>query len=212
MKMVLDHFFILTEPKAKVGDLLLSLGLEESFSRDHQGQGTSNRRFELSNSMLELLWVRDATEANTGPGKDLLFPERVTQKDASPFGIILARIEGDSIGTPFDGWRYQPDYFEPPMAFHVANNSSNRLEPLCIYAPFLEPIDREIEPGTFKSVSNVRISVPVKSMSKALLQSACAVGLEIKYGKEHLMEVFFDGQLQSKSKDLRPDLPLIVYW
>jgi len=35
MKMELDHFFILTKPNARVGNLLLSLGLEEGFSRDH---------------------------------------------------------------------------------------------------------------------------------------------------------------------------------
>jgi hypothetical protein len=212
MKMELDHFFILTKPNARVGDLLLSLGLEESFSRDHEGQGTSNRRFELSNSMLELLWVRDADEANNGPGKDLLFSERVSEKDASPFGIILTSKESETLNMPFDGWSYQPDYFESPMAFHVGSNSSNILEPLCIYAPFVAPVNRRIELGKFRSVSNICISVPVESMSEALLQSAEADRLEIKYGKEHLIEVFFDGQIESQSKDLRPDLPLIVYW
>ncbi len=52
MNLELDHTFILVKPEAKVADLLLSLGMEESFSREHQGQGTSNRRFEFSNGML----------------------------------------------------------------------------------------------------------------------------------------------------------------
>ena len=43
MNLELDHFFILTDPGAEVGDLLSSLGIEESFGRDHEGQGTSNR-------------------------------------------------------------------------------------------------------------------------------------------------------------------------
>ncbi len=48
MKLELDHFFILVEPEAKVAELLIELGLEESFSRVHPGQGTSNRCFNFS--------------------------------------------------------------------------------------------------------------------------------------------------------------------
>jgi len=59
MTLELDHFFVVVDPKGKVADLLVALGMEESFSRGHPGQGTSNRRFELSNSMFEFLWVRD---------------------------------------------------------------------------------------------------------------------------------------------------------
>ena len=59
MNLELDHFFILVEPEAKVANLLVELGLEESYSRVHEGQGTTNRCFKFSNSMMELLWLRD---------------------------------------------------------------------------------------------------------------------------------------------------------
>ena len=45
MNLEIDHVFILVEPGAKVADRLLPLGFEESFGRDHPGQGTFNRRF-----------------------------------------------------------------------------------------------------------------------------------------------------------------------
>jgi len=35
MSLELDHIFILVRPGAIVADLLLSIGMEESFSRDH---------------------------------------------------------------------------------------------------------------------------------------------------------------------------------
>lgn len=222
--LALDHFFILVEPEAKVASLLVELGLKESFRRDHPGQGTSNRCFSFSNSKLELLWLRDAEEASNGPAAGLRFFARSTNKYASPFGLIFNRKSSGNkshdLGLPFDGWSYQPDYFSAPMAFHVGNNSANLIEPLCIYAPFMEPakrnIDLAIEKGRFKSISHVHIHVPEESISQELASASQAEGLTVEYGKEHLMEVTFTGANKGKascfSKDLRPAIPLILYW
>ena len=212
LNLELDHFFILTEPQAKAGDLIASLGVEESFGRNHEGQGTSNRRFPVSNSMLELLWVRDTEEARNGPGKRLLFPERVEDEGASPFGLIFTRKDSVKGSQPFDGWQYQPDYFDTPMAFHVGNNSSQINEPLCIYAPFVEPTDKKIEKGTFKSISKVKITVPSKTVSEVLSKAENANGLEIVLGEKHLMEVTFNVGTCGLSRDFRPSLPLIIKW
>lgn len=212
MRLELDHIFILVEPEAEVADLLLSLGMVESFSRTHQGQGTSNRRFEFSNGMLEFLWVRDPEEAMTGPARDLLIPERAESPTSSPFGIILQRKDNTPLNTPFAGWKYQPEYFEPPMSFHVGVNSSNLLEPLCIYAPFIEPCVRETEEGTFKSISNVKIYTPVKKPSEVLAEVHKAERLSLAYGDQHLMEVTLDENIRGLSKDFRPDIPLIIHW
>lgn len=212
LNLELDHFFILTEPEAKAGDLIASLGVKESFSRDHKGQGTSNRRFPVSNSMLELLWVRDEEEARTGPGKNLLLAERSKSQAASPFGLIFTRKDKADNALPFSGWNYQPDYFTPPMAFHVGENSNQVTEPLCIYAPFVEPIDRQIEKGTFQSISHVKVTVPSESISDTLLCASNSDSLDIALGAEHLLEVIFNAGVCGQSKDLRPDLPLIIRW
>jgi len=113
---------------------------------------------------------------------------------------------------PFRGWKYQPDFFKPPMAFHVGINSETLDEPLCIYMPFVKPVNRIIETGTFKSISNVCVYVPLNFMSQTLLALKSAAGIQIKKGKEHLMEVTFDGGKCRLSKDLRPNLPLIINW
>lgn len=212
MNLELDHFFILTDKPKAAGDLLVSIGIEESFSRDHDGQGTSNRRFELSNSMLEILYVRDIEEAVNGPAKNMRFPERVENPLASPFGIILTRTDGSDNDMPFGGWKYQPDYFESPMAFHIGSNSEILEEPLCIYAPFVGPVYRTEEKGTFNSVSDVNVNVPVTVFSETLRSLISVDRLKIAQGDEHLMEVTFDRGSCGRSKDLRPVLPLIVNW
>ncbi len=212
MNLELDHFFILVEPEANVANLLAELGLEESYSRVHAGQGTTNRCFKFSNSMMELLWLRDEEEANNGPASGLRFPERLSDENASPFGLIFNRKNSDDLLMPFNGWSYQPDYFSAPNAFHIGSNSDNLTEPLCIYVPFMQPVERTIEKGPFKSISHVHLHVPVESLSEELQAVSHSGGLSIECGVEHLMEVTFNQKSCGFSKDLRPGLPLILHW
>lgn len=210
MNLELDHFFILTDKPKEAGDLLAAMGIQESFSRDHAGQGTSNRRFEFSNGMLEILYVRDREEASNGPAKNLRFAERVENPDASPFGIILSRTDDTDLAMPFSGWKYQPDYLTPPMAFHIGSNSEILEEPLCIYAPFIHPLKRTAEKGLFRSVSRVRVAVPVEAMSDTLLAIRMIDRLQIERGDEHLITLTLDKGQSGRVKDLRPVLPLLV--
>ncbi|NOX42241.1 MAG: VOC family protein [Gammaproteobacteria bacterium] len=214
MNLELHHFFILVEPEAKVAKLLLSLGMQEGTRNKHEGQGTSNRRFNFSNGTLELLWVHDAEEAIRGPGRDMFFPERAEDPTASPFGVILNRKDNASLKMPFEGWKYEPVYFAPPWAFHVGANSSNLLEPLCIYVPFIEPEPSacKVKEGTFKSISKVHIYTPSEPVSDVLGVADTADRLAIDHGKRHLMEITFDNQMSGFTRDLRPHIPLILHW
>ena len=133
MNLELHHFFILVKPSGEVADLLSLLGMPEGTRNKHEGQGTSNRRFNFSNGTLEILWVHDVQEAMDGPGRDMFFPERVGSPTACPFGLIFNR-----------------------------KDNADRLS--------------------------------------------------IEHGEEHLMEVTFNENQLGRSKDFRPNLPLIVRW
>lgn len=224
MNLELDHFFILTKPGAPVAERLIELGMTEGSSNQHPGQGTCNRRFFFPNGgMLELLWVHDTGEANTGPGRDLRFAERAANPDASPFGIILRRKDNLNTGLPFPGWTYQPDYFEPPMSFHIGENAKELAEPLCIYMSFVDPdkpypgqetLDKETPNATghFHTLTEIHVSTPNPTSCPVLDQVNNADKVYIHHGKPHLIKVIFDNQQQGQQCDLRPDLPLIVYW
>jgi len=214
MNLELHHFFILVEPGGEVADLLSSLGMPGGTRNKHEGQGTSNRRFNFLNGTLEILWVHDVEEAINGPGRNLFFPERAGSPTACPFGVIFNRKNNNSLEMPFEGWKYEPDYFQPPWAFHIGANSKNVLEPLCIYMPFIEPGKsiNSVDNGVFRIISKVHIYTPSVPMSDVLGIANTADRLSIEYGEDHLMEVTFDDNLLGLSKDLRPDMPLIVRW
>lgn len=214
MNLVLHHFFILVKPGADVADLLISIGMFEGARNIHEGQGTSNRRFNFLNGMLELLWVHDKEEATTGPGRDMLLAERAIDKKASPFGIVLSRKDNSSLDMPFEGWKYEPVYFQSPWAFHIGANSKNIAEPLCVYIPFIEPGSRKgnDENKIFGAISNVTVHTTSNPMSSVLAKVGNTESLSILNADEHLMEVTFNHNKADQSRDFRPDIPLVVNW
>jgi len=214
MNLELHHFFILVEPGGKVAELLAAIGMQEGTRNTHEGQGTSNRRFFFSNGALELLWIHSDKEAMQGPGQGMLLAERAKGKKASPFGVIFNRKDDIDLEMPFRGWKYKPDYFQSPWAFHIGDNSNNTVEPLCVYMPFVEPGMQKgsDENVLFNTISKVIVYTPSKSLSHVINVVNKADRLSVKRGQEHLMEITFNDNKDDLSHDFRPDIPLIVHW
>ncbi len=115
---------------------------------------------------------------------------------------------------PFNGWSYQPTYFEPPNAFHVGANSHNISEPLCIYVTLTLP-QSSVNKGKINSsfaISNVCIHIPSADPNEVLEAVERADRLSIQYSKEHLMEMVLNDRSWGKVVDFRPEIPLIMYW
>ena len=209
----LDHFLILTEPAAPQAELLTSIGLVEGTPNTHPGQGTANRRFFFSNAMLELAYIRDADEAAQGPARGLHFGERANDAGASPFAIVVRRT-ADSRDDPFPGWRYYPEYFSRDQYFHVGENSDVLEEPLCICMPVMPPAPASQPPPMepFTEVTELRVSVPADRPSAVLKTIGQCARITLTLGEPHHMEIVFNEAEEGRSKDLRPDLPLLICW
>lgn len=213
MTIQLDHFFILTEPGAPQADLLSDLGLVEASPNVHPGQGTANRRFKLSNTFIELIYIRDPDEAIAGPATRMRIVERASVTGASPFGIVVRRTT-ESNDDPFPGWRYYPQYFNADQYFNVGENSDVLEEPLCICMPATPPSpQKQPKPREpFVKVTELRVSVPVGRFSAVLRTVGQCACVKLTPGEPHHMEIVFNEGQAGESKDLRPDLPLGIYW
>ena len=213
MTMELDHVFILTGPGAPQADLLVEAGMVEGSPNSHPGQGSANRRFFFTNSMLELLYIRDSSESVSGPASGLKLAERLADSNASPFGLVVRTIS-PSVDFPFPGWPYFPEYLDGDKYFHIGDNSDVLDEPLCILLPSypqsaVAPPD-PAEP--FTTVTSVRINVPVTKPSVALQSLSDIKRVSIQFGKPHLMEIVFGDGASKQQKDFRPVLPLKIRW
>lgn len=213
MTIELDHFFILTSPGAAEAELLSSTGLVEGPRNRHPGQGTANRRFFFSNTALELIYIDDAGEAQNGPGRGLRIVDRAENHGASPFGIIV-KSDDESTDAPFPGWRYCPKYFQTDQCFHIGANSDLLAEPSCICMPHNLPgVDTELRlANAGKTLTELRISVPVDRLSAPLMAIAACELVSIRMNEPHAMELAFNNRAAGKTRDLAPDLPLIVHW
>ena len=192
--------------------MLTDIGLVEGAANDHPGQGTSNRRFFFSNSMLELLYIRDAREATVGPGSRLRLAERIADCFASPFGLVF-RATDESTSAHFPGWQYFPEYLSAGQYFHVGENSGNFDEPLCILLPQTssQPT-RQPGNGRFDRVTEVRASFPSRRISPVLENAGQCRMLSLIPRESHHMEIVFNGHREHQSEDFRPFLPLTISW
>ena len=213
MTIALDHLFVLTDPGAPQADLLSDIGLVEGTPNDHPGQGTANRRFFFSDTALEFLYVRDANEAANGRGSRLRIPERAINTKASPFGLIV-RATGASTDVPFPGWRYCPEYFRVDQCFHVGENSDLLEEPLCICMPLNPPLaEAQLRlANPHMTVTEIRISVPVVQPSLALKAVVECERISLRLNEPHRLEIIFNEEEEGASKDMTPELPLVIRW
>ncbi len=213
MTLELDHLFILTDPGAPSAELLINIGLIEGTRNDHPGQGTANRRFFFSNAVLELLYLRDVSEAANSRASRLRFQERANNTNASPFGLISKTVAGTTV-EPFPGWRYCPPYFQADQCFHVGENSDLLEEPLCICMPQSMPLPKpQRQPeNPLMTLSEVRISVPITRPSSTLQTFAKNQLISLQLNKPHGMELIFNEAREGRSKELMPELPLLIRW
>ena len=209
MSIELHHFFILADPGAPEADLLLEAGLIEGASNDHPGQGTANRRFFFPNTMLELIYIRDAVEARTGAGKDLRIVDRYITDGASPFGLVVRPL-GDTPDVPFASWDYCADYLPPGKPFLIGNNSDVLEEPLCVCSPIgvpmMDPPADTINQNLL--LTQLELSLPVAFPSTTLVAIASSGRITLVTGKPHHMALTFNNAQDGIFLDFRPELPL----
>lgn len=214
MTMYLDHIFILTSPGAPEAERLSAIGFCEGNSNTHPGQGTSNRRFFLDNFTIELLFVSDATEADTGAGNRLGILNRSNDIKASPFGIVV-RSTDEETAPDFPSWQYFPDYFPDNWCFYIGENSDQLEEPLCICMPLSLPKPQKV-PDQYANpdwqLTELTIRAPLTEFSATLREFASIENITIEPGDSHRMTMKLNDGTAGRSEDLMPELPLVLEW
>ncbi|WP_452221516.1 hypothetical protein [Lacinutrix salivirga] len=235
-----DHVNIWIKDPKKTKQKLIDIGftaVPDSLSVIHKGQGTSGRYFNFLNTYLELVFVYDQKEfkQNAIKNKDLDFTERANFKNngASPFSIALKLKDYKVEGILFEKVKYHQSWMEDNGSIYSAKNSKTHLKEPSIFVVY-----PEIEANVFESITalentpsedslwktffkhsngaeqltNITITSTDLDVTTKTIKAVNAIdNLTIKNGKEHLMELYFDNNVQGKTFDLRPELPLIIH-
>ena len=238
--LLLDHFNIWVKNPVETKNRLENIGftaVPDSLSAIHHGQGTAGRYINFLNGYLELIFVYDHNELeeNSKTNNRLDFAERANfeKNGASPFSIALKVKEYNVEKIPFEKVRYHQTWMKKNSSIYSAKSSKKHIKEPSVFVVY-----PEIESAMFESTSALD-SVPsedeqwkeffkhsneAKKLTNAIITSTTSdlntetmkavngiKNLTVKNGSEHLMELFFDNNVQGKSFDLRPELPLIVY-
>lgn len=214
MRIELDHLFVCTTPGAPEAEKFVQFGLHEGPPNQHPGQGTANRRFAFANAMIELLWVSDASEAQSQSARRTLLWERWSGREhnASPFGICLRPVDPQDIGPPpFPAWQYRPAYLPDPLVMHIGEVGIE--EPMWVYLSFMRRAQRKqwfIEhPIGIREITGLTLISPVPLRSPVAQRIVESGVLSVRMGATSLLEIEFDSNRRKEHVDFRPHLPLV---
>lgn len=236
----LDHFNIWVEHPAETKKQLTDIGftaVPDSLCKIHHGQGTTGRYFYFLNTYLELIFVFDQEELEENVAKniDLDFIERSNYKSngASPFGVALQVADYSTNKIQFEKFKYHQEWMGKNNNIYTAMSSKTNLFEPSVFVVYpaiqtdrfetLEDLNQIPEeyalwrefykhPNGAKKLTKIEIT----SMNVALNSETMKVvngieNIEVKQGDEYLMQLYFDDQIQHKTHDLRPGLPLIIH-
>jgi hypothetical protein len=214
---VLDHVFVLCAEGAPEAEALTRFGLREGSANTHPGQGTACRRFFFRNAYVELLWVHDATEAQSPGSRPTRLFERwsARRSGASPFGVVLRSAGPGLAEPPFPTWPYRPSYLPPELAIDVAAGTL-LSEPELFYFRWPRRSsdlagEAIVHDPPFGEIAAVGITGPELSPRSASLRAVEAAGLvSFPTGAKHVLHVDFGRGPRERSVDFRPELPVVL--
>jgi hypothetical protein len=217
-KLRLDHLFILVKPGAPERKALETAGFVVAPEvNKHDGQGTASITVELEDGFLELMWVEQSVSVSSGMERAV---EKFRQKaewrtsGRSPFGICLSRMKpGVDPVYPFPTWSIAMPWMAPGTSMVMLTTREDLLSPSVSVHPHPTHQKASLHPNGVKRITSLRIVAPRDYTPAQSVAYARDIGvIKLGSGDEWFADVTFDGGAQNKTRDLRPDLPVMIHY
>jgi hypothetical protein len=218
-----DHVWIMVSPNAPERAALERAELQISKEvNHHEGTGTSSITVEFENSYLELMWLDPAVPV--APGLERAaekYRQRMPWRTSgwSPVGLGFRRTTASNDALPFPTWSWTAEWMPKGSSMEMLTPRDDTRSPALFIEPraltdtgkqaqralvYHHPIGvhratavRLVSPKTYRLIE------PLTYLQKMRV-------LDLAEGAEWLVELTFDGGKEKKSKDLRPDLPIVI--
>jgi hypothetical protein len=222
----LDHVFIVVEPGAPgAAAALQSAGLTlQSTARTHPGQGTSSIAVMFENAYLELIWV-DTTvpvdSRNAAAFEWFRKAEAWRVNGASPFGLGLRRMPGDSAALPVPVRLEFAEWLPAGSAYELLHQPSDTLAAEFFVVPAPNAVPRWVDrarvrfPEWFRHSSGERAITLVRihgvpEHEPAAFRALRPARIDMVRAAAPLLELHLDDGSAGRRADLRPVLPLVL--
>jgi len=228
-----DHVWIVVHPDAPERAALERAGLQISPNvNHHDGQGTSSITTEFQNSYLELMYPDP--KVSVDPGHEAVvekFRNRMLWRTSGwcPIGIGLHRTSAGKESFPFPTWTVNMPWMPAGSGIEILTARDDTKSPSIFVEPPALGVDeakniaaiqmKSTDSAVFQHPLGVQRITAVRLVSPSKYQPAPAVSyleklgvVTVQSGDEWMLEIVFDGGKQASSKDLRPDLPLVIHY
>jgi hypothetical protein len=224
-----DHVWIVVARDAPERAALEKAGLKISPDVNrHDGQGTASITADFQNSYIELIWPDPTVSVAPGAERGVeKFKNRMNWRTSGwcPIGIGLHRV-GTATPLPFPTWTIAPDWMPKGTAIEILTSRDDTKSPSFFIEPDVlavkergktdknDPKSRSLQHGIgVKRITEIRLVKPKGYQpvaAFAYLEKARI--FQSSEGNEWVVEITFDGGQKSQTKDLRPDLPLVIHY
>ena len=226
-----DHVWILVSPGAPQRAAFERLGLIPAPGVNrHVGQGTASITFEFKNAFVELLWVDSSVPVAPGSEAAVRKFTRRQQWATSggcPFGIALHRTPDAPDSLPFESWPLHQQWMPPGVSFAMLTPRADSLSPALwvmprstavkdLDDPASAPVDSIRatalrQPGYMSTLTRVRlVCTPSYRPTDAMSELAREGVFELRQERGWLLILTFNGGVRRRTRDLRPELPVLV--
>ena len=231
-----DHVWIVVTRDAPERLALERAGLKISPGVNrNDGQGTASVSAEFFNAYIELMWPDPTVSVAPGAERGVKkFKNRMNWRTSGwcPIGIALHRA-GPSTTLPFPTWSIAPDWMPKGTAIEILTARDDTRSPSFFIEPPVLAVkeeanrkigkndpneaspasDRFQHPIGVERITEIRLVRPKGYQPvPAFTYLEKAEIFKISEGTKWAIEITFDAGRKSQTKDLRPDLPLIIHY
>src|SRR4029077_856062 len=226
-----DHVWIVVTRDAPERVALERTGFKISPNINrNDGQGTASVSAEFFNAYIELMWPDPTVSVAQGAERGVeKFKNRMNWRTSGwcPIGIALHRT-GPSTTLPFSTWSIAPDWMPKGTAIEILTARDDTKSPsFFIEPPVLavkEEANRELaendpkraafeHPIGVERITAIQIIRPKEYQPVAAFTYLEQAGIfKSTEGNDWAVEITFDSGRKGQTKDLRPDLPLIIHY
>jgi Glyoxalase-like domain len=218
-----DHIWIMVSPDAPERSALERAGFQ--ISKDvnhHEGTGTSSITVELDNTYLELMWPDPKVPVSLGMERAAeKYHQRQLWRTSGwcPIGLGFRHATSSNEAFPFPIWTWTADWMPKGSVMEMLTPRDDTRSP----ALFIEPLalsdtgEQAARAKLYHHPIGVHRITALQLISPKTYQPIAALTymqkqhlLSVKPGDEWIVELTFDDGKREKSKDLRPDLPLVI--
>jgi len=224
-----DHVWIVVTRDAPERAALEKTGLKISPDVNrHDGQGTASITAEFQNSYIELMWPDPTVSVAPGAERGVeKFKNRMNWRTSGwcPIGIGLHRM-GTATPLPFPTWTIAPDWMPKGTAIEILTARDDTKSPSFFIEPDVlavkekgktdknDPKVGAVQHGIgVQRITEIRLVRPKGYQpvpAFAYLEKARI--LQSSEGNEWAVEITFDAGQKRQTRDLRPDLPLVIHY